>query len=140
MTTTHYNTLTNTTKTILGTILWFAVLSIAFLTLKGTSSAATINVVAGTDGIEENNQCQLSEAIQNINDQAQTNDDCPAGDGNDDTINLPAGTITLSADLPEITQSVTIQGQGMGQTTISGDSGNDQMFQINIGSPEVCLV
>ena len=67
-----------------------------FLVLKPSAHAATINVVAGTDAINDNGQCQLSEAVQNINDQAQTNDDCVAGDGNNDTIQMSAGTITLT--------------------------------------------
>lgn len=68
-----------------------------------TAEAATLNVVTGADAIDNlNDQCQLSEAIQNINDQFQTNDDCLAGDGNNDTIYLPVGTVTLSGDLPTI--------------------------------------
>ncbi len=41
--------------------------------------------------------------------------------GSDDTINLPAGTITLTNDLPSISESISIQGQGMGQSVIDGD-------------------
>ena len=93
---------------------------IATVLLPKKASAATLNVVAGNDAIDDNNQCQLSEAIQNINNQAQTNDDCIAGDGNNDTISLPAGTITLTGNITVISSSVTIQGQGMGQTVIDG--------------------
>ncbi len=73
------------------------VAGLSFL-LVPRAHAATLNVVAGNDGIDANGQCQLSEAFQNINDQAQTNLDCAAGDGNNDTINLPSGTITLTAN------------------------------------------
>ena len=87
-----------------------------------TAEAATLNVVTGADAIDNlNDQCQLSEAIQNINDQFQTNDDCLAGDGNNDTIYLPVGTVTLSGDLPTIEQSVIVQGQGIGETVVDGD-------------------
>lgn len=108
--------------------------TIAFLAIRTHASAATITVVSGTDAINDNNQCQLSEAIQNINDQAQTNNDCPAGDGNNDTINLPAGTITLSADLPLIEESITIKGQSASQSIIDGNNG--QYACINIGDQD----
>jgi hypothetical protein len=92
----------------------------AVLLFHSKASAATLNVVDGNDAIVDNNQCQLSEAIQNINDQAQTNDDCLAGDSNNDTISLPSGTITLTGNITDISSSVNIQGQGMGQTVIDG--------------------
>ena len=96
-----------------------SVLCMFLLTPK--ASAATLNVVAGNDAIDDNNQCQLSEAITNINDQAQTHDDCSAGNGNNDTINLPTGTITLTADLPRIYKTVNINGQGMDTSIINGN-------------------
>jgi hypothetical protein len=68
-----------------------------FIFSTSQANAATINVVSGTDALDSNGQCQFSEAMQNINDQAQTNTDCAAGDGNNDTIQLPIGTVTLSA-------------------------------------------
>lgn len=85
------------------------------------ASASSATVVTGSDGIEVNGQCQLSEAIQNINDQAGTNVDCPAGDGVDDTITLPSGTITLTSDLPELTRPISIIGSGKSTTTIDAD-------------------
>lgn len=87
--------------------------------------AATLTVVDGNDAVNNDSQCNLSEAIQNINDGAQTNNDCMAtGDayGTNDTINLPTGTITLTANLQPITQPITIIGQGMGRSTVDGDS------------------
>lgn len=104
------------TKIVVGCIL----IASASLSLTSRAHAATLNVVAGTDAINANGQCQLSEAIQNINDQAATNADCGAGDGSNDTINLPSGTVTLSGNLAEIGQSVTIRGQGMDTSIISG--------------------
>ncbi len=89
----------------------FTVASIMITTVK--AEAATLNVVAGTDAINNlNDQCQLSEAIQNINDQAITNDDCIAGDGNNDTINLPSGTITSTVGLTTLIRNVSISGAG----------------------------
>ena len=91
---------------------------LALLIFTNKAQAASLNVVSGTDGINENGQCQLSEAIQNINDQAQTNDDCSAGDGNNDTISLPTGTITLTADTPNVTKAITIDGKVMDTSII----------------------
>lgn len=83
--------------------------------------AASFAVATGNDENTDNSSCSLSEAIENINDQAQTNTDCPAGDGVNDTINLPVGTITLVADLPALTKTTTITGAGMGDSIIDGD-------------------
>lgn len=98
---------------------------------SGRAQAATLNVATGTDENTTNSSCSLSEAIENINDQAQTNTDCPAGDGSDDTINIPAGTITLIADLATITESVNITGAGIDQTIINGDSGQFTVFRVD---------
>lgn len=114
-------------------LLPFVVLGLTFV-FGSRASAATINVVSGTDDIAANGQCQLSEAIININDQAQTYTDCAAGDGNNDTIVLPAGTITLSDNLPGISQSVTIQGQGMGNSIIDGNNGQWRVINASAGS------
>jgi hypothetical protein len=104
-----------------------------FFLSTAASSAATLDVVTGTDTVASDGDCHLSEAIENINNGATTNTDCIAtenGYGIDDTINLPTGTITLSADLPLITRSITIQGQGMGETIIDGD-GAWQVFRVD---------
>lgn len=69
-----------------------------------------------------NGSCSLSEAIININNQTVANSDCPAGDGVDDTITISAGTVTLVANLPTITESIYIKGAGMSQTIIDGGS------------------
>jgi hypothetical protein len=86
-----------------------------------SASAASLTVATGNDENTDNSSCSLTEAIENINDQAQTNTDCPAGDGVNDTINLPVGTITLVADLPALTKTTTITGAGMGDSIIDGD-------------------
>jgi hypothetical protein len=103
-------------------VAWIVLFLLLISVHSSKADAATLNVVAGTDAINDNDQCQLSEAIQNINDQAQTNNDCPVGDGNNDTINLPAGTITLSGDMVNVSRSVIIKGIGLDNTIISGNS------------------
>lgn len=96
-----------------------AVLACSLLWYGGQVQAATISVASGTDTKAADGVCHLSEAIENINDQAQTHADCAAGTGND-VIQLPAGTITLTADLPILTRSVTVQGHGVDKTVIDG--------------------
>lgn len=116
------NTLALPTKHKLTILLTSILVSLGLiLLLQSKTSAATITVASGTDTISDDESCSLSEAIININDQDQTHDDCAAGTGTDDTIILPTGTITLSDDLPQLTQSITIQGQGMGESIIDGD-------------------
>ncbi len=88
---------------------------------SSSASAANLPVATGNDENTDNSSCSLTEAIENINDQAQTNTDCPAGNGTNDTINIPAGTVTLTADLPTLTKSATITGAGMGSSIIDGD-------------------
>lgn len=92
----------------------------------GKAHAATIDVAAGNDETTVNSNCSLSEAITNINNgDATSYPECDSNNadpfGTDDTINLPSGTITLTAPLTTATTSVVIQGQGMSQTTIDGD-------------------
>jgi hypothetical protein len=107
---------------------------LCMLLLTPKASAATLNVVAGNDAIADNNQCQLSEAITNINGQAQTHDDCLAGDGNNDTINLPTGTITLTTDAIYLSKPVTIAGQGIDSSIIDGNNGQFAFSDITLYS------
>ncbi|MCA9330860.1 CSLREA domain-containing protein, partial [Candidatus Saccharibacteria bacterium] len=95
----------------------------------------TVNSTADTTTQDDGN-CTLREAINNVNAGSDTTDgggggDCVAGDGTDDTITLPSGTITLTSDLPTITASITIQGQGMGVSVIDGDNGAYKMFNLS---------
>ncbi len=112
-------------------IILFGFLLVTALLFSGNqASAATFNVASGTDQVSVDSSCSLSEAIENINDQAQTNADCAAGDGLEDAINIPAGTLTLSADIPTITESVVINGAGIDQTIVNGDSGQYKGFEV----------
>lgn len=105
----------------------FVVAGAICFVMSGRAHAATLNVVA--DGIPSTNgQCQFNEAIININDQAQTHADCPAGDGNNDTIILPTATLKLNDAVPELSRSMKIQGQGVAQTIISGEGQYDGLF------------
>ena len=99
------------------------------------AQAATITVTANAADVLNgaNGSCALREAIQNMNDAADTYADCAntgAGYGASDTINLPAGIYTnaiggvgelLNANRSlDILQSVTITGAGAGSSIIDG--------------------
>src|SRR5258708_6536125 len=96
------------------------------LSLVQLAHAATINVTANAVDTVVNGNCSLIEAIQ----AAETNtavDACPAGSGAD-TINVPAGTYTLSVvnnvaagsnGLPLIASTITLVGAGAGSTIIT---------------------
>jgi hypothetical protein len=105
--------------------------------------ANTITVTGSGDTLSNNGVCTIREAIINANNNAATWADCAAGAGAD-TINLPAGTITLSipntpsafsaeelslrGDL-DITSALTINGH-TGGTIING-AALDRIFDIN---------
>ncbi len=119
-------------------------LTLLFLTVVASvANANTINVTSLDDTLQNNGACSIREAIINANNDAATWSDCTAGSG-PDTINLPAGTITLSihnqpndfaeeqlsltGDL-DLTTSITINGHASG-TTIDGGA-VDRIFDIN---------
>lgn len=107
----------------LASLLVFSILASAFVLHPGSAHAATIAVATGTDETTNNSNCSLSEAIININDQAATYTECTNlgdGYGTNDTINIPAGTITLAGTLTNVARSVTINGAGMDRTIIDG--------------------
>lgn len=89
------------------------------LCVASSISAATINVTANAVDTVVNGNCSLVEAIQAANTDAAV-DACTAGSGAD-TINLPAGTYTLTVfdnisgsqhfGLPKITTTMTILGE-----------------------------
>lgn len=85
-------------------------------------AAGVINVNSFADTEAYDGVCTLREAI--IAADTDTNvgaGECAAGDGND-VINLPAGTYTLTDDLPEYSasDSISIVGAGSGTTIING--------------------
>lgn len=89
------------------------VISLAiFGILGGKASAATLSVDAN---------CTLPEAIGAIN-HAQDENGCTrtgSNYGTTDTVSLPTGTQTISADLPNFSKSVTVSGAGKSSTTIN---------------------
>lgn len=126
------------------TRVFFAVIFVAVMAVfSSPAQAATITVNGLGDTLSNNGICTIREAIINANNNAATWKDCAAGSGTD-TINLPAGTITLSipnspnsfnaeelsvkGDL-DITSSVIINGHANG-TTIDG-AALDRIFDIN---------
>jgi hypothetical protein len=109
-------------KTLQTIITGLSALAVLAILQAAPTHAATLNVATGNDENTDNASCSLSEAIENINDQAPTNTDCPAGDGANDTIDIPVGTITLVADLVPLIEPSTVKGAGMGNSIISGDS------------------
>ncbi len=111
-----------------------ALLSVGGVSLSATrAQAATITVNTTNMAYANDSACGLPEAIVAVN-KAKAFDGCPAGNGKNDTVVVPAGTYTAQSGAPlAITASVTIQGAGnlagVGveaglpvQTTIVGDS------------------
>jgi hypothetical protein len=85
----------------------------AFFLNPSQAHAATLTVSSG---------CTLPEAITAINDAADSGGPgCTASGayGSGDTITIPSGTITVSADLPNITKTVTINGAGVNESQIN---------------------
>lgn len=100
----------------------FALVIATFIISGGRANAATMTVGAGG--------CTLSDAINSVNAGANTGS-CTSTSGNygtNDTISIPAGITTLTADLPKITEPVTVNGAGMDSTTISGNGGQYLTF------------
>jgi CSLREA domain-containing protein len=86
---------------------------------------STADVANGSDGL-----CTLREAITAANTNAAsgaTAGECPAGSSSgSDTINFSVtGTINLTAALPTIASSMSINGPGSGQLTVRRDTGGD---------------
>lgn len=111
-------------------LLAFGILTAGVLTIIRSPGAHAASIIVNTD--THPSACTLDEAIVNLNDGAQTNVDCVETGtyGTDDTITIPEGLVTLAADLPAITKSVAVHGQGMNQSIISG-AGTWTVFQGN---------
>jgi len=107
-------------------------------------SAATISVNTYVDPVANDGKCSLREAITAVNTGAasgNTNGECAAGDGNNDTIILPATTYYLTipganedlnatGDL-DLRASMTIAGAGMNSTIITFiGSSLDRVMQV----------
>ncbi len=109
------------------------VLALSFVS-GGKANAASLTVNSTADTTADDGACTLREAITSVNSAAvsgATPGECVAGDGVDDTINLPVGTITLGSSLPQMSDSVSINGQGISQTVVNG--ADSEVFE-NTGS------
>lgn len=104
--------LTKTNKLVLATFVFLAILIFG----SGRAHAATLAV---------DSNCTLNEAITAMNTPGDGSGCVKTGAayGTADTINIPAGTFVLTADAG-LQVPVIIQGAGMGQTIIDGDSGS----------------
>jgi CSLREA domain-containing protein len=111
-----------------------------FPSIPPAYAATTINVTTTTDEWNADGDCSLREAIRAANTDTAV-DACPAGSGTD-TINLPAGTYTLTlvganenlnatGDL-DITANVTIAGASAATTIIDGNEA-DRVFHVTAG-------
>jgi CSLREA domain-containing protein len=87
-----------------------------------TCFSATILVNTTADDNTVNGNCTLKEAINAVNAQFPY-DNCPAGDGNNDTIDLTglSGAITLTSVCPDIRKNVTIIGPGASVLSINAN-------------------
>lgn len=91
-----------------------------FFLFGGKSEAASLSVAPGSDTVAVDGICGLTEAVTNLNDQANTNTDCSANGtyGTNDTITIAAGTITTPGGVC-VKKSVVIVGAGRDETTIN---------------------
>jgi uncharacterized repeat protein (TIGR01451 family)/CSLREA domain-containing protein len=134
---------------------WRLALSIALMAVLVLAApsppvayAATINVTTTNDELNNDGDCSLREAIEAANTNAAV-DACTAGSVGMDTINLPAGTYTLSiagagedanqtGDL-DILEDLTIVGAGASSTVIDAD-GIDRVLHVVPADPMLSIV
>lgn len=98
---------------------------------SGKAHAATIDVSSG---------CNLNNAIDSVNGALDSGGCSSVGPyGIDDTINLPAGTTTLTADITGATSSsnLTISGAGVSSTTL--DANGHRGFNLYSAKNEVTI-
>lgn len=83
----------------------------------------SLSVNSLADSVAADGQCTLREAIQNTNNNAATNPDCPAGSGADMITFSISGTISLASALPNITDTAGLTIDAANQiVTISGNN------------------
>lgn len=108
-------------------------LLVALLIFNSNAFAANIMVDTLVDDDIQNGNCTLREAILSAN-SSLAQDSCTIGSSGADTISItPLGTIELTANLPEITDSLTLVGRGPDSTIISG-AGNFYKLLTLVGS------
>ncbi len=92
------------------------------LALTGVQPAYAASITVTTTADENNTgaSCSLREAITAANTNAAVSG-CSAGSGTD-TITLPAGTYTLSSELPAVTSTIIINGNGAATTIVQANA------------------
>ncbi len=103
--------------------------ALAFAIAVTPVHAATITVTGTGDAVAADGQCTLREAIQAANTNLAVNE-CGAGSAGLDTVQMSSitGTITLTADLPDITQDISFVGPGAASLAVDGDNKNYRTF------------
>jgi uncharacterized repeat protein (TIGR01451 family)/CSLREA domain-containing protein len=100
----------------------------------GTAQAATITVNSLADTAATDGQCTLREALNNANANAETTGgDCTAGSGVDVVqfqVGL-TGTILLGGTQLSVTDSVSINGPGVGTLAVSGNNASRIFYIYN---------
>lgn len=97
--------------------------------LIATSHAATISVNSLDDVLDSNIEtCTLREALTTVITVDRSSptaidlgNGCGLADGNNDTIRLPSGKITLSSALPIVSSDVTLQGSGSNTNSVTSE-------------------
>ncbi len=86
----------------------------------GHASAATITVDSTADTVSNDSTCTLREAVAAADtDTGGGAGECAAGSGND-TIQIPAGTYTLTSDLDLGDTGITLNGANVSTVIING--------------------
>jgi len=104
--------------------------AVALAAGAGSAGATTITVNTTNTGLPITCGtvlcCSIRQAIRAVNTKVVVNG-CPAGNGNNDTINLPSGTLTATSTLT-ISQPVIIHGNGIGVTILRGNLTSNGVF------------
>ena len=96
---------------------------------NSASAAGTITVTTSADNTTSDSQCSLREAIINANADNQSGSlDCAAGSGPDTIIFDAAYTITLGSQLPDITSTLIITGNGAASTIVEASISPNTVF------------
>ena len=114
----------------------FTIIALVGATHWGAAQAANIVVNSTTDS---GATCTLRNAMQNANNDAQTNSGCAAGTGTDTitfdpTVFATPQTITVGSTLPQLTDSNTTTIDGGNMVTINGQNSIQVFWVGNLGS------
>ncbi|MCM8745862.1 hypothetical protein NET03_04905 [Thermomicrobium sp. CFH 73360] len=134
------------------TVRWLLTLALvlsAVATLSFPTQAATFNVAAWVVDVNPNdNQCSLLEALINAANNEPTHADCPDGEQNQvDVIQLPAGTYSFPASMPEgwtplvnaTTGPLRLVGAGAASTILDGSANVDGLTLFDVDGGQLTL-